>query len=46
MTERKKTTNNFVLVALDIAKKLHRPVVQMLNGKRFYTKVANSYVGY
>lgn len=46
MTEQKNDTNNFVLVALDIAKKSHDAVVQLPNGKRFYTKVANTHEGY
>ena len=46
MTEQSNINSETVLVALDIAKKSHDAVVLMPNGKRYFTKVANSHLGY
>ena len=44
MTEQSNINSETVLVALDIAKKSHDAVVLMPNGKRYFTKVANSHL--
>ena len=46
MTEQSNINSETVLVALDIAKKSHDAFVLMPNGKRYFTKVANSHLGY